>query len=120
MQQLVDNPEPAAVVGVSLSGLWALVTHTVFLSTGFPAFIGATLHAVQKYKKTKLTVSDFLIAYATAGAVGFWGGPWLAELMPATEKALPIIAFASAYFGTEILGAVRPAIEAAIKKKIGG
>lgn len=68
-----------------------------------PTIIGAVVHVYNRKQAGELERGDIVIAGVVSAAVGFWGGPWVADMAPSSEKALPFMCFLSALFATNII-----------------
>ena len=91
------------IAGALTSQGLAVLTNGYMVSTVIPAFIGAGLHTINMARKDHLSIVDILLVLIAALVVGIWGGPWVAEMAPASERALPIMSFAAAFYSSSIL-----------------
>jgi|GEM_PF-5120147 len=79
--------------GALLADLWGLVAPEIVAATFLPSIAGAGLHAWISYKHDTLRAKSVFITFAVAVGIGRWGGPWIADMAPASESALPIMCF---------------------------
>ena len=98
-------------LGVAASTLWGVVSGVYVVTTLIPSLIGAIMHTVNRARRDDLSPMDFVISMVGALLIGIWGGPWVAEIVPKTEQALPIMCYLSAYYATDFSKWIRKAIE---------
>ena len=90
-------------LGVAASTLWGVVSGVYVVTTLIPSLIGAIMHTVNRARRDDLSPMDFVISMVGALLIGIWGGPWVAEIVPKTEQALPIMCYLSAYYAEQAL-----------------
>lgn len=104
-----------SIAGAMATQVMQVVSSDYVVLTFIPAVLGATIYTVNKARQEKLTRADIIIAFAIALPIGAYGGPWFAEIMPATHKALPLMCFVSGLFAKDVATWVRGMLEAASK-----
>lgn len=128
VQQLSKIEKSVTLAGGAFTQIAAVFASDYFLLTVFPSLVGATLRTIKLANDDKLSVGDLIQLFAVALAIGIWGGPWVADMAPKSETALPIMCYCSAYwfqdFGNlikgvykSILSNVVSAIATALTKK---
>lgn len=116
----VRTEDHAAFLGVAASQIIAVATGEYVVSTFIPALIGAMLQWVRQAKKHDLGPDDIAVSGVAAFFTGIWGGPWLAEMAPATSAAMPIMCFIAAFWARSILTGLRDVFIEAIPRILKG
>lgn len=108
---LVRAETGAGVVMTFASGAIGILTGAYFVTTLLPSIIGGFVHVLSKARDDRLAPLDLVQAGVVSLSTGFYGGPWIADMVPSSEKALPVMCFGAAYFATDIIDWVRKMIE---------
>lgn len=86
--------------------------------TLFPSLMGAAIHTTLRAlsKEAKLTPIDIVTVSAIALFTGIWGGPFTAELMPATQQGIPLFCFIVSLWAKDVTIGLRDLAKRAIDK----
>ena len=108
--------ETTAVVGGALfADVWGLLAPEIVAATLLPSVLGALIHTWLSVAAENISVPSIVVTFLTAGCVGFWGGPWIAELVPASATALPMMCFLTSLYARTFIDGAASIFKSTIK-----
>lgn len=106
------------LAGAVLAQAMQVFSSEYVVLTLMPAVVGAALHTVNRARKEDLSLLDIFLAALAAVTIGLWGGPWLADMAPKSETALPIMCYVAAYYSPAITQLIKHMIEERLGKDV--